>query len=69
MSKIDKAYDQVAHPSAGTTAQAGKDSMCNTDALGKPGRYPRNASTVAEPKDVSRELINKQNGSNGMQGN
>ena len=55
MSKIDPAYFQVAHPSAGGSNPAGKDSANCDDALGKPGRFSRNASTVATP-DADSEL-------------
>ncbi len=69
MAKHDSAYDQAAHPSAGATAQAGKDSACIDDALGNPGRYSRNATTVATEEHDVKSLRDKQLGSNGMQGN
>lgn len=39
MAKHDKAYDQVAVPSAGGTTRAGKDSSNEKDALGHPGKH------------------------------
>jgi hypothetical protein len=53
MAKHDPVYDQVAHPSAGGTTPAGKDSLNCDDALGKPSRFSRNASTVATPDPAS----------------
>jgi hypothetical protein len=55
MSKIDPAYFQVAHPSAGGSNPAGKDSSNCDDALGNPGRFTRNAVSTATP-DPDSEL-------------
>lgn len=62
-----KAYDQVAHPSAGGT-MAKPDS--ETDALGKPHKQNQ-TNFVAEvrPDSVLKECREKQLGSNGYQGN
>lgn len=58
MARYDKVYDQVSHPDAGTTG-SGAD---KNDALGNPGRFKRNLSTVAEcdPKQELVELREKQ---------
>ena len=48
------AYDQVASPSAGGTQQAGKDSMCQGDALGDPSGYKRATVSVAESRPDSK---------------
>jgi hypothetical protein len=69
MAKHDKAYDQVAVPSAGGTTPAGKDSSSCDDALGKPGRFSRNATTAATEEHDVKELRKEQLGSNGMQSN
>lgn len=65
------AYDQVAHPSAGGTTPAGKDSKNCDDALGKPSRFKRNDSTTAtcKPDSVVKGLRDEQNGTNGPAGN
>ena len=68
MSKIDPAYFQEANPSAGGNVPAGKDNGCD-DALGKPGRFQRNTTTVATEDHDVKELRDKQLGSNGMQSN
>ena len=71
MAKHDKAYDQVAHPSAGGTQKPGLDSANCDDALGKPGRFSRNATTVAtcDPDSELKATREKQLGENGYQGN
>lgn len=51
----DKVYDQVAHPSAGGSNPAGKDSANCDDALGNPSRFSRNATTISTP-DPNSEL-------------
>lgn len=62
------AYEQVAHPNAGTTQAPGKTDN-ETDALGKPGRFSRNATTVAKEEHDVKSLREKQLGSNGYQAN
>lgn len=71
MAKHDKAYDQVAHPSAGGTQKPGTDSANCDDAFGHPTRAARNATTVAtcKPESHVKELREKQLGENGYQGN
>ena len=69
MAKHDKAYDQVAHPSAGGTTPAGKHSDCATDALGNPGRYSKQTEFDAKETGGVKEARDKQLGDNGMAGN
>lgn len=66
---IDEAYFQVAHPSAGGTTPTAKDGLGCDDALGNPGRFSRNATTVATEEHDVKELREKQLGSNGYQSN
>ena len=59
----------AAAPSAGATAQAGKDSENINDALGTPGDIPRmTVQDAVEEHDV-KSLREKQLGDNGYQGN
>ena len=62
---IDKAYFQVAKPSAGGSIPAGKSDTAE-DALGKPGRFTRSAVTTATPRPDSKqeEVIFEQVGTN-----
>lgn len=64
-----KKVSNVPNPSAGATPAPGKEVGSCDDSLGKPGRFTRNANTVAAPRDNSREHVKKQLGDNGMQAN
>jgi hypothetical protein len=63
---IDKHYDQVAVPSSGGTVRFPKVEGSCDDSLGSPGRFVRNATTIATEKPDShvQNLIDKQRGTN-----
>lgn len=74
MAKIDECYNQpIGQASAGTTTPAGKSSGdIKNDALGNAGRFSRNVLGGEGPgheAEETRELRDKQLGSNGMQSN
>lgn len=65
-----KKVSNVALPSHGGENHAGKDSSNPCDAKGNPGRYSRTVPGHATEKTGAvKTARDKQNGSNGMQGN
>jgi hypothetical protein len=66
--KHDKAYDQVAAPSAGGTTRPGKDSANCNDALGDPGRHRGSHSEAVTQSGRGPRAAKKQMGRNWLMG-